>query len=212
MQEPTLDSSLQAAIAAARAMPGGETPEGLTRNLAMTVVSLTAANSQAQTATLASAGKATPWVTQWSSAYQVSLSDEAQAALCAQLVRAPYPDFRKEMAPLVQAVQAYEEALETGAVDDAWKAVLTTLQPAEAALHKDAHAAAVRASGRATPANLVPLPPVTQALNKTFAQVAQQAVHSAMLQAVEAAASVVDVRLGPDNQVSPAVRALKSAV
>lgn len=203
MQALTLDSSLQAAIEAARAMPGGETPEGLTRNLAMTVVSLTAANSQAQTAALASAGKATPWVTQWSSAYQVSLSDEAQAALCAQLVRAPYPDFRKEMAPLVQAVQTYEEALETGGVDDAWWM---------AALHKDAHAAAVRASGQATPANLAPLPPVAQALNKTFAQVAQQAVHSAMLQAVEAAASVVDVRLGPDNQVSPAVRALKSAI
>lgn len=210
MQALPLDSSLQAAIEAARAMPGGETPEGLTRNLAMTVVSLTAANSQAQTAALASAGKATPWVTQWSSAYQVSLSDEAQAALCAQLVRAPYPDFRKEMAPLVQAVQAYEEALNTGDVDASWKAVLDALKPAETALHKDAHAAAVRYSGKAAPANLAPLPPVTRALNKTFAQVAQQAVHSAMLHAVEAAASVVDVRLGPDNQVSAAVRALKS--
>lgn len=46
-------------------------------------------------------------------------------------------------------------------------------------------------------------------LNPMYAQVAFQALRAAMDHAVETAASVVDQRLGPDNNVSPAVRALK---
>lgn len=88
------------------------------------------------------------WVNAWCAEHNARLSAEALVALRARLAKAPYPDFRKELAGLVGAVQSYDEAIENdeGDADVAWKALQTALVEAEKSLRRDAQAAAVRHS------------------------------------------------------------------